>query len=310
MTLSELVKLRNDFAKYSSLEHITPHYIEYNNNLTALLNEAGHHAEGIVRIRETAKASANQFTELVNASVKQVLAEIQQEINEIGIKYLNKEEFTATVEQDRKTRTLPMPDEIRDILFGRIRLYADWHYPGLELGPHDGEFTGNLVGCDPLYIADVHQEYLESAATQFPPEYRARMRPYSIGHMRLDNGFVDLPQNEFGFIFSWNYFNYLPLSEIMRYLTGMVPLLRPGGIMLFSYNDSDSFHGAQHVEWGGMGHTPKSKMIPMVEALGLTVVDSHGFETSWHNISWLECKKPGTLSTIKAHQAIGIIEDI
>jgi hypothetical protein len=119
-----------------------------------------------------------------------------------------------------------------------------------------------------------------------------------------------LPHNQFGFIFCWNHFNYLPMPEIQKYLTDITTLLRPGGTCMFSFNDCETFHGAKHVEFGGVFYTTKTMIVKAVTDLGLEVTESFSFETAWHNMSWIEVKKPGELTTIKAHQTLGLVMDV
>jgi hypothetical protein len=54
-----------------------------------------------------------------------------------------------------------------------------------------------------------------------------------------------------------------------------------------------------------MTYVPKSMLVPMAESLGFEVAKCFDFHPS---TSWIELKKPGTLSTVKAHQALGEIK--
>ncbi len=316
MLLSDLVKLKLELKQYTNLDQVKAAATVVDNNVKALRSTASgiEYDKHITDITKVLWRDLNKLNKEVQAKVNQITESIDTQIQEQTSKYFEKSYATipATVEQDRTSsnRQLKLPPDLYNMLLGRIQLYADWHYPGMEIGPHDGEFTPHLVGCDPLYLVDVHYEYLESTRSKFAEEYQARLRSYCIGHGSNEKGLSELPKNQFGFIFSWNVFNYLPFEEIKRYLIDIQSVLRPGGTFMFSFNDGETYNGVRHVEWGSMTYVPKSLLIALIESIGLKVTNSFGVETEWHNISWLEIKKPGTLSTIKAHQTLGIIKDI
>jgi SAM-dependent methyltransferase len=185
-------------------------------------------------------------------------------------------------------------------VLGRIRKYTSWRWPGLYLGCRRNQFTQEMVASDPLYLVDHREEYLSSAISQFTSEYQRRVRTYQI----LTPDLSDLPQNTFNFVLSWNYFNYLGSQRVCAYIKSVASLLRPGGIFLFSYNDADTVQGALAAESGIMGFTTKSELKAQVQQLGLEIVEDRSPEVG---INWLEVRKPGQLTTIKAHQVLGEI---
>ena len=316
MILSELVKLKIELEKYADLSAYEDEAYRVTDNLKA------------IRATIVDKTLDTQITELVDIVktqtylTKKMLCSKKLLINEIihaEIEAQTTKYFAAGYNvhrpDNREVDTgskIPLTPELYAMLLGRIQLYSDWHYPGLEIGPYDGEFTSHLVGCDPLYLVDVHRKYLEDTVEKFNPEYRARVRTYFIGDGAGNNekGLSVLPNNQFGFIFSWDNFNYLPFDEIRKYLTDIVRILRPGGIFLFSFNDGEMYNGARHVEWNSKSYVPRSLLITLVESYGLEIVNSFGFDIDCHNISWLEVKKPGKLETVRAHQTLGIVKDI
>jgi SAM-dependent methyltransferase len=209
--------------------------------------------------------------------------------------------------QVRLSRSSNMPNEARELIKDRLRNYNDWHYPGLELGCRTGEWTQHLVGSDPLYIVDLDQQFLDLTASQFAELYQSRLRKYVIKFLPLVNepNLNILPTNQFGFIFSWEFFNYIALSTARYYLEQCMQLLRPGGIMMFSYNDGDTPNGAAYAENGAQSYLPKSKLIQICNQLGFQIINEACYDNGV--INWLELKKPGELSTIKSHQSLGEI---
>lgn len=200
----------------------------------------------------------------------------------------------------REARVLNLPDGVDSYVKQSIDMYINWQYPALEIGCRDGEWTQYLVGCDPLYITDQHQEFLSSTLSKHTPEYQRRLRPYLI----VDHDLSTLPLNQFGFVFSWNYFNYLTLDQARTYLSQIFTLLRPGGTVMFSYNNADMPGPAGYADSYYMSWMPKSLLVPMCKDLGYTVTSS----TDFAPVSWIELRKPGELKLIKAHQVLGEIK--
>ena len=113
-------------------------------------------------------------------------------------------------------------------------------------------------------------------------------------------------QEQFGFVFSYNYFNYRSIQGFKDYLSEIFKLLRPGGVMMFTYNNADLPQAAAYAENYFMSYMPKGLLIPLCRSLGFDMIADYDFST----LSWLEIKKPGELKTIKAHQALARINRI
>jgi len=192
------------------------------------------------------------------------------------------------------------------MLISIIRGYTNWHYPTLEIGPGHGEWTEHLIAGDPLYIVDIQQEYIHSTLSKFNDVYRRRIRPYLTKPGKEDNfaNLSDLPQQQFGFIFAWNVFNYFPLTELTSYLMESFNLLRPGGVMMFSYNNCDTPACAYSVEVGLRSWMTKNLLIETCTNLGFEIINTQSLEGA-EQVHWVEIKKPGKLRTVKAHQVLG-----
>lgn len=206
----------------------------------------------------------------------------------------------------RLTREFQLPEAAQNLVLDRIRAYCDWHYPGLELGCRTGAWTKHLVGSDPLYIVDLDQRFLNITAGQFSELYQARLRQYVVNFLPQPNelNLNILPENQFGFIFSWEFFNYLALETTRYYLEQIFKLLRPGGTMMFSYNDGDTPNGAAYAPYS-QSYMPKSHLVRVCNEIGFQVINSECHDNGV--VNWLEIRKPGELSTIKSHQALGEI---
>lgn len=210
------------------------------------------------------------------------------------------EERDGGIDNVKRRRILLRP-EVEELVKQRINLYTNWQYPALEIGCRDGEWTEFLVAADPLYVMDKYQEFLDTTNQKFPEQYQQKLRKYRLN----DYNFNVLPQEQFGFIFSWSHFNYVSLDTITQVLKKIKNLLRPGGVFLFSYNDGDTPAGAGMAENFAQTYLPQSILVPTCQSLGFEIIRSFNEEP---NVSWLEIKQPGVLKTIKAHQVFGRIQ--
>ena len=251
---------------------------------------------------EMVVSSLTAVENTLNSHLNHLYQEIDQVTHELFSNNYNLEEkYNRDARFVREHWRVMVNSDVEAIIQQRIMLHTDWKYPALEIGCRDGEWTRLLVAADPLYIMDRNEDFLDSTAKQFPEEYQRRLRPYHLANHNLSM----LPQNQFGFVFSWGYFNYVSLDTMKSYLTQILNVLRPGGVFMFSYNDGDSPGGAGMAEKMVRAYTPKSVLLALVEGLGFEVVSvaDHG-----PAISWLEIKRPGELQTIKAHQVLGEIK--
>ena len=305
--ISGIIKLKDELIKYSD----TTKLLAEGEAMNKLLSTVDSYE--IQAVGKLVDHGTMQLAGRVSQAVNDIVVALDLEIAALVPSFLNRTVDTCYqfFDANRKNSRLTVPDTIQEILHGRIRLYIDWHYPGLEIGPVDGLLTPHLVGCDPLYLADASQDHLDVSVAQFPEEYVNRVRSYLVDYSKENQTLLQLPSEQFGFIFSWNYFNYLPFAIISRYLQDAYALLAPGGVFMFGFNDASMVNGAKHAEFSGMSYVTQKLLIDAATNIGYEILSTtHRFDCGWHNISWLEIKKPGVLSTIKAHQTMGIIKDI
>lgn len=203
--------------------------------------------------------------------------------------------------------------EIELKLLSKIRLYSQFKYPGLQLNCNFSQNTiqwlNAMVTNDPFYLAGLPDEYgeiryLEDMIKPYPEIYQKRVRLYTVNNRDLSV----LPQAQFGLILCWNFFNYQTLDTIEIYLTKIIKLLRPGGILIFSYNNCDILESARlfdnyHGEWA------TSKLLEKIYLLqGFELIEANNFQFDTISCcSWVELKRPGHLTTVKLSQAQGLV---
>lgn len=305
MKLFELVYLRNSLRSAINLSKIQQEITNNKDRLAAITSHVDDfYSSKIVNIAQRHENLFNHFDQTLE-DVNELLKKIDSDIDNLTKKFFEdnyqKECFLNSPQTLRRDKILNLTDGADELLLSRIHLYSTWKYPALEIGCRDGEWTKHLVTFDPLYVTDNHDEFLNNAVSQFTPEYQRRIRTYKIHDFKIDN----LPKNQFSFIFSFNYFNYLSLDSIKQFLIQTKEWLRPGGVILFTYNNADLSASAGLTENYFMTYVPKSMLLPMAESLGFDIVADVDVLPS---TSWVELKKPGTLSTVKAHQALGEIK--
>lgn len=335
--LSALVKLRNtldeklnsiDFSQYVKnvcdvLNLIRTENPEINDTT---INEGINKA--ILAYKELSKTadSINDNLRLTIDYLDSQIAIASAAINEQL--YLKDESYELQLKSDliHPAHVFQLSATANQVITASMLKYADWHYPTLRLGctyvgqenltqvdnqiiidySKSIEYSNLLVAGDPLYFCDIKQAYIDSVTSHFTEIYSQRIRKYVI----KDHDFSQLPQNQFGFIFSWMFFNFRDFITIELYLQNLIKLLRPGGIIMFSYNNTDIYDAAKTSENGMMSSIPKKKLIELVKNIGFEIIthrDIPNEDFYIKNISYIEVKKPGQLQSIKLKQVLGTI---
>jgi len=314
MKLHDLVRFRQSLCEYyhidRSVQELTevrdhlsnmdrdldPQYSQYVQHNLQVFNDA------IIKLQHQ-HGTVQHFLSTIDQHIQNVTHELFSEAYDSELR------FGIMEHESRAARTSTIPQAARELILERIRIYSDWHFPGLELGCHNGEWTEHLVANDPLYLVDLNRRFVDQAAVQFPVQYQNRLRKYVLGLPKPgDNVLYVLPKEQFGFIFSWDYFNYLSLSTIKSYLEQTYHLLRPGGVMLFSYNDGETPTGAGYAESKAQSYTPRSMLLTICRELGYELVQAESFDSGV--VNWIEIRRPGRLETTRSHQTLGEIKHI
>lgn len=193
-----------------------------------------------------------------------------------------------------------------DLFLARVKLHSHWRYPAAELRPLQGDITDSMVGSDLLYLLDTHQDLFKNVKGRWSPEFQRRIRYYTFDE-DSKKMFHQLPVNQFGLFVTVDYFNFRPMEIISKYLQEIFQILRPGGVAMFTYNNCDRLLGVDNFENGYYCYTPGRKIREVCKNIGFEVITGFDLE---NNVSWLEVKKPGELTTIKGGQALARITAI
>lgn len=308
--LTELVKIREQLESVYSTDAIAQLVGELKTKIIAvgqetILSESGETVLNLGKDLNRIQTDLDFCQDRFDLIIEKINQDIQQEAQKF---YTDNYSLELQVESEaldniRKVRVMTLSDSLKETIINRIQLHTNWHYPALEIGCRDGEWTGYMVAADPLYITDQYRDFLQSTLSCFTPEYQRRLRDYLV----RDTNFGALPQAQFAFVFCWNFLNYRSLDTIKEYLKAVRDLLRPGGVFMFSYNNGDRHEQAGYAEGHWMSYMPKSMLIPMCESLGFEILHSEDTRNEGTAVSWIEVKKPGELNTVKAHQVMGEI---
>jgi len=201
-------------------------------------------------------------------------------------------------------RRLSIDPDSRLLLTGRLLQYTDWRLPGLIIRPGRETFIEDLVPLDPLYLVDSDQELLDPALQAFTPEYQRRLRPYVINDYEHTDPLWQLPTNQYGLIFAYNYFNYKPMKVVRQYLDSMFARLRPGGIAIFTFNDCDWAHGVALAERSFMCYTPGREIQTYCNQIGFEILSVNRGQG---DIAWMELRRPGEIESIRGGQSLAKI---
>lgn len=202
------------------------------------------------------------------------------------------------------SRRMKCDADSAQLLQGRIYRYTDWRVPGMIIGPGLESHVEQLVPMDPLYMIDVDLDLLLPARNGFTEAYQRRLRLYKVNEYNNAPILAALPDQQFGFCLAYNYFNFRPLEIICRWLDELWHKLRPGGAVLFTYNDCDRAHGVALAEHNFMCYTPGSRIRKHAENIGFEISHSH---QGSGDLCWIELFKPGHIESLRGGQTLAEI---
>ena len=239
----------------------------------------------------------NDQIDLINSTILHEMRDIIEEENKY---FADPAHSRYTLEHDKQFATMRISDDAQTLIKSRIGRCIDWRYPGLEIGPGEGTWTRELVAADPLYLVDINGAALEATKSIFNEKYQNRLRCYT----NMGKGLHMLPQNQIGFVFSWNTFNYFPLDLIVSYAEEIYDVMCPGGVAMFSYNNAERAHCAAISEEKIMSYIPATLLKNRLTNIGFTSIKTYDVDTS---VSWIEFSKPGTRISSRGGQTLGKI---
>lgn len=201
-------------------------------------------------------------------------------------------------------RRANISDETEKFYKTRIVRYNDWKHPAMIIRPGRETYINELVACDPLYLVDESHNLLLPALHRFNEQYQNRLRTYTINERNSETILEKLPDNQFGLVFAYNFFNFRPFEMLKKYLSEIYTKLRSGGVLVMTFNDCDRAKGVMLVEQHFCCYTPGYLVRELAQSLGYEVI------FSWHDdgpSTWLELQKPGESQSLRGGQTLAKI---
>ena len=309
MKLSDLV----DYLNLLDSDELSPEYTMAMSKFQAIGHTIANHAvqidnwsmdiENKLQNITHSFAEAQQAMEELKEQVRRLIAQHEPEQYQQSLRLYEDEMCYETTEYILNRR-LTLDDQSRTYLRARLLQYTDWRLPGMIIRPGMDNFIEDLVPLDPLYVVDQNLELLEPALNQFTMEYRRRLRPYAVNDYKNVNALWQLPDQQFGFILAYNYFNFKPMPILRRYIDQMYAKLRPGGVAIFTFNDCDWRQGVALAEKNFMCYTPGREVRAHVNTVGFEILESYRGQG---NVAWMEIRRPGEIESIRGGQSLAKI---
>lgn len=280
--------------------------------LSGMVQNANYQVDDILDIIRDSYNRVSSEQKLITKTIADYKSFLREEIKKQEVDYYVKSDqiyyesrfdTTEYLLERHKDSVLLNNKEIYKMFASRLALYNRWEHPAIQIRPAFGNITDIIKGCDPLYLVDTDEAMFESVKQKWTQTYQRRLRYYIINETN-EELLAHLPDEQYGLVLCVDYLNFRPMVVIKRYLREIYKKLKPGGTVMFTYNNCDLPYGARNVENSFCCYTPGKEVIKSAEEIGFELTKQ--FDTE-ENISWLELTKPGELKTIRGGQTLGEI---
>ena len=270
--------------------------VQYDELVSQLSDDQAHIAQAIQKYEQTLDKFKQEFRDLITEAEKPWFVE--------SYRFYDQEMGNETVDDVRDRTLKNLPEGTKNFYLARISKYNSWKHTAMIIRPGFETYINEMVGCDPLYVIDTRHDLIDVALQQHNELYRQRLRPYVISEREDSEILAKLPNNQFGFVFVYNFFNFRPFEIIRRYLQEIYAKLHAGGVLIMTFNDCDRDKAVMLVEQNFSCYTPGYLVRDLAQSIGFEVI------LSWHDdgpSSWLELRKPGEFESLRGGQALAKI---
>jgi len=309
MKLSDIVSYKNLLDTLSSRSAA----VEFLNETQSMTNVVEASNVQIAGAVDQLKQAHEQISQAVN-EFEQQFEQLKQSVQDL-IEQQESEYFQNSMTLYNTGYRNDTPEHIRNrriaidpvtavIIQQRLKLYTSWQHPGMVIRPAHARYVEDLVACDPMYFVDTNDQLLELTESWFTPEYQRRLRRYVIEEYSDQPAFINLPAGQFGLIYAFHFFNYRPWPVLQQYLRECFELLRPGGVLAFTYNNCDLARRVGMVEHYSGCYTPGRLVRTYAQELGYEI--TFDLDDNSNN-SWVEFRRPGDYASIRGGQTLAAI---
>lgn len=307
MKLSQLINYRNQLDALTSkpikrscnseLEKITyiveNHFMQFSNLTTVLKQNQQQINESFDQFEKNFEILKQELNDAISTVEKHWFVQSYELYNDSENEHVTSEYIL--------NRRLALDSDTEKILRARIGNFSSWQHPAMIIRPGLEDFVDNMVSFDPLYLVDTRYDLLTPAAKRFNEQYQARLRLYTVQESQDQEILTKLPNGQFGVCLAYNFFNYKPFEVLKKYLNEIYQKLKPGGILAMTFNDCDNWRAVDLVERHFCCYTPGYLVKELLQSIGFELVFSYNNDS---NSTWIEVKKPGTLTSLRGGQAL------
>lgn len=283
-------------SKLSHITHVVTNHADQDQSTTRIINET------FDDLSKTIAKFSRQVDQLKH-NLKQEIKDREQEYlsNSLHVYHEEYKFNDKDVILGRRMR-IDGEDDLR--LRTHLKNLTDWRIPGMIIRPGHETYIEEMVPMDPLYVVDHDPELMRPAISKFTPEYQRRLREYVINDWADGPVLAKLPNNQFGAIFAYHYFNHKPMPVICKFLDEFYEKLRPGGSVIMTYNNCDLAHGVIRSESFWMMYTPRRLIEQHAIDIGFELTEAYDGKG---DVSWLELRKPGDITSLRGGQTLARI---
>ena len=308
MKLSDLIHYRNNLVTNTNREYrwTLDNYIDLQlrnvRHDVSVRNEFEH-------LLETSCGQVHQSLQQLESTLDTVIRGVNDLIARVEPDYFVRSYRWYTQESSFETvdyilnRRLQVPETELEGLKHCIKNLSDWRYPALCIRPGKEEHIRWLVPCHPLYMVDTDHELLRPALEQFNPKYQRHLRAYAVKEQQTSL-FDFIPDGQLGLVYAYYFFNFRPLEVIRQYLVELYHKLRPGGSLVFTFNNCDLSYGVKLSESSFCCYTPGGMLENLAQSLGYQHVRTENTSTG---LFWMHLTKPGDFNTLRGGQTLAKI---
>ncbi|MDC0862939.1 hypothetical protein OAP74_00520 [bacterium] len=251
----------------------------------------------------------NTFKDEINKEVKQLEAPYYEKSKEI---YKNHKQMSPLDKLSQlKNKDLLFHEDTTKTLINAITIKISNEYACCQLAPGYGDITKHLVHGTPLYIVEEDRE-----GSVVNTDFFNQIMTNRIAWYTMDDNDEEilsaLPQNQIACFVVIDYFNFKSEDIIAKYLQSIYKCLRPGGTVIFTFNNCDYPNAIDKVDEMYYCYTTGTKIKKICSSIGFEIqrLTAMGYDQLDNGISWLEIKKPGELNTIRSAQGLASIEKL
>jgi len=311
MNISDLVQFLNYLDEYD-LEDIYTQSLDPANNISRMILNATVLDRAAKDPVKDSMAQVEGSLQKFSKSVRELRQKIMWQIQEQEQAYFaaSTELFNTGYRNDSVdhiiNRTMSLSDAAAVFFEQRLKMHTSWQHPGLIFRPVHLSAFHDIVALDPMYLVDTHEELLVSRIQQFTERYQRRVRNYIIDDYSEGALLEQLPKNQFGLVAAQNFFNFKPIEIVVKIVTEVYDLLKPGGAFVFTYNNCDLAGAVKLAERSFTCYTPGRLVKQAAAAAGYQINFEHN---EINGVSILELARPGERESLRGGQTLAVIKD-